>query len=136
MSSSLLDSLLGDNANKQISDEHIEVISQDLCEKWRLLPAHLGLGTITIDDIIENEAGKRHFFTTWKDQKGSEATYRSLVSALLEIECRKDAESVCELLKVPAMGADSVQQDDQQHQQQQSLASSLNIRLQTSGIKC
>ena len=39
------------------------------------------------------------FFSKWKEAKGSGATYRALISALLKIKCVEDAEGVCELLK-------------------------------------
>ena len=99
-------------ANKQITDEHIEVISRTLCSQWKSLPAHLGLPPITARDIDHGPGDEREkrntFLTTWKAMKGSEATYKKLISALLKIEHREDAESVCELLK----DADSVQQPE------------------------
>ena len=39
------------------------------------------------------------FFKRWKRQKGSQATYKVLISALLQTKRREDAECVCELLK-------------------------------------
>jgi len=35
----------------------------------------------------------------WKKKKGSAATYKRLIQALLDIECREEAEGVCELLQ-------------------------------------
>ncbi len=50
-----------------------------------------------IDNKGEKE--KRHtFLIKWRDVKGSEATYRNLIQALLTIESVEDAEEVCKLL--------------------------------------
>ena len=35
----------------------------------------------------------------WKQRKGKDATYRHLIDALIKIECREDAETVCEIFK-------------------------------------
>ena len=39
------------------------------------------------------------FLKKWKKMKGLKATYKSLIHALLEVECREEAEGVCKLLK-------------------------------------
>ena len=100
------------DTDKQITDEHIEVISRTSCSQWKSLPAHLGLPLITARDIDRGPGDEREkrntFLTTWKAMNGSKATYKKLISALLKIECREDAESVCELLK----NADSMQQPE------------------------
>ena len=104
--------LTEEDVNKQITDQHIEIISRTSCSQWKSLPAHLGLLPITARDIDRGPGDEREkrntFLTTWKAMKGSEATYKKLINALLTIECREDAESVCELLK----DADSVQQPE------------------------
>ena len=86
-----------------VSDLHLEVISRSYCTKWKSLPAHLEMEVIVVDDIDRingDKQEKRHaFLKKWKGTKGSDATYRKLINALLTIECRKEAEGVCELLQ-------------------------------------
>ena len=92
-----------EDCNQQISSLHLNEISLNYCQKWRFLPARLNLKDIVADDIsrgLGNEEDKRHaFFLKWKQVKGSDATYRRLIGALLEIKCRQDAEAVCRLLQ-------------------------------------
>ena len=143
--------LTEENVNRVITDKHIEVISRCCCSKWKSLPAHLELALIVargIDCTEVNEEDKRRtFLTTWKEKKGFEATYKNLVSALLEIECKSEAESVCKLLKDACTHAgamslqlpDEQQQDgEQQHQEQPVEASAISNGRSTasdSGIK-
>ena len=83
---------------RQVSDEHIEEISRNHCRRWRSLPAHLNLGPILVQDIerSQGDEGERRaiFFRVWKERNGSEATYENLITALLKISCRQDAEAV------------------------------------------
>ena len=88
---------------KPISDIDIDEIAQSYCGKWRSLPAYLRLETILVHDVEyggRNEEEKRRtFLRTWKDMQGSAATYKVLISALLKIRCRSDAEGVCQLIR-------------------------------------
>ena len=92
-----------------VSDKDLERISRSCCKDWKSLPTHLELETILVEDIEKSQADereKRHdFLRQWKRMKGSAATYKQLVSALLEIESVDDAEKVCGILKesVPAL---------------------------------
>ena len=93
-----------EKCSQQISDSHIEEISRCGCKDWKSLSPHLEMENIVVEDIIRNsrlsEREKRHeFFLQWKDIKGSEATYQRLISALLKIKRRNDAELVCKLLQ-------------------------------------
>ena len=49
-------------------------------------------------DGNDEESKGQRFLERWKEKKGCDATYIKLINALLEVECRNDAESVCELL--------------------------------------
>ena len=93
--------LLNEECNKQITDAHLERLSSKCCGKWRNLTSHLELDSIVKDDIDRKsvrESEKRlDYFTEWKEQKGSAATYKSLIRALLKIDCRDDAEYVYQL---------------------------------------
>lgn len=90
------------NINQQVSAVHLEAISRTCIEKWKSLPPYLGLDTTVADDIDKSEkepAEKRYdFLKKWKQCKGSGATYRQLINALLRIDCRDDAECVCKML--------------------------------------
>ena len=96
--------LTEEDSEQCISDPHLEEISRTSSMKWRLLPSHLELsdaektvGDIERDSQKEDER-RNNFFFTWKRKKGTRATYRKLVHALLKIDCRGDAEKVCKLL--------------------------------------
>ena len=97
--------LTEDDCSAEISTKCLEKISHSLCGEWRNLPSGLDMEDIVKQDIDRNprfseEKQKRQaFFEEWNKQKGSAATYRKLISALLDIDCRKDAEGVCEILK-------------------------------------
>ena len=90
---------------EQVSDVHLEQISRSHCKDWRKLPPHLELEAIIVSDIGRMQVGegekRQEFFSSWKIRKGSGATYECLIRALLKIECRQDAESICKLLQAP-----------------------------------
>ena len=90
-----------EDLNKEISDLHLAKIVQSRCTRWRSLPSHLELETNLLSDIdrdFPKEVEKRsEFFDQWKRQKGSEATYKRLMQALLDVKERHDAEYVCQL---------------------------------------
>ena len=60
---------------------------------------------------MDEDQKRERFFSTWKGNKGSEATYAKLIHALLTIESKEDAEFVCKLLQK--------QHEDQLKEQQQ-----------------
>jgi len=87
----------------QVSERHVSDIALSHCRKWRYLPSYLELEDIVKSDIDHgagSEEEKRHsFLLKWREVKGSSATFKKLINALLEIDCHQDAESVCKLLK-------------------------------------
>ena len=89
------------NLDEVISDLHLDEIGLSRCTYWRSLPTRLGLSNVVAKDIgrdFQKEYERRcEFFQQWKQEKGSEATYRSLVRALLDTKQRLDAEYVCKL---------------------------------------
>ena len=89
--------------NAQVSDAHLDDFSRCCSSDWKFLCSHLKLDKIVVDDIdcrpLSPKQKRRRFFSEWKQRKGSDATYKVLVQALLEIDRRKDAEYLCELLK-------------------------------------
>ena len=53
-----------------------------------------------IDKSQKGEREKRHdFLLKWKDVEGSDATYGQLITALLKIKCKQDAEKLSGMLK-------------------------------------
>lgn len=94
--------LSDEDCSREISDAHVDEISRHYCEKWRSLYPHLHLNKIIVTDMERGhsteEARRSGFILKWKAMKGSEATYRMLVCALLKIQERQDAEGVCKLL--------------------------------------
>ena len=108
---------LGEEAcNQQVTDRHLDEIASSYCRRWRSLRAELGLKAIVEHDIDHSipgdEEGKRlALFNKWKLMKGSSATYKALISALLEIKCQDDAEGVCEVLKKSLRPAPSEAKD-------------------------
>ena len=88
--------------NEQVSDIHLEELSRSGCKQWKSLPSHLKLEANVAEDIDKTqkkEGEKRNeFLLAWKETRGSSATYRQLITALLKIKCRLDAEKLCEKL--------------------------------------
>lgn len=95
--------LYEEDCDKKVSEAHLETISRSSCKDWKRLPSHLEMKDIVVSDIIAdqtNELGRRfEFFRQWKKEKGHKATYKQLVLALLNIQCRDSAEKVCAILK-------------------------------------
>ncbi len=88
-------------ANKTISEIHMQEISRSHCSQWRMLYSHLELDQIVVSDMehrgTSEEERRLAFFNAWKGRKGSDATYGRLIYALLKIMCRQDAEFVKQL---------------------------------------
>ena len=91
------------NLDEVISDLHLDEIGLSRCTYWKSLPSRLGLSKVIAKDNdrdLQKEREKRcEFLQQWKQRKGSKATYRSLVRALLDIDQRLDAEYVCKLAR-------------------------------------
>ena len=89
--------------DQPVTDKHLEIISRSCCKEWKSLPAHLELEDIVAEDIDKSQKGereKRHdFLRKWRSMKGSKATYKQLITALLKIKCKDEAEKVQEILK-------------------------------------
>ena len=93
--------------NESCSEEHINVISQDL--PWRLVAPYLDLTATDIDDIDhggEESEKRRKALLRWKEKQAYLATYKKLIEALLAIGYATTAERVCNLLKGKAKIAD------------------------------
>ena len=97
--------LTENDCNGAVSDIHLEEISRYYCTGWKSsLPPNLEMREIHVKDIVVghgDEQEKRHaFLKKWKEVGGSKnATYKKLISALLDTEHRKEAEGVCKLLQ-------------------------------------
>ena len=94
------------DCDEVVSDIHIGVISREYCMKWYDLYPYLKLKEIDVNNVkrdYHDEVEKKGaFFSLWRHSQGSDATYTSLIQALLQIKCKKDAESICKLLQLPA----------------------------------
>ena len=94
--------LTDEQCNKKVTDVHLDKIAHVSHCQWRRLPPYLKMQTSVVTDIDQGTGGedqkRRSFFFKWKNTKGFGATYKTLISALLEIESMEDAENVCELL--------------------------------------
>ena len=92
-----------EGGNRRVSDIHIEEISRLYCKRWKLLCPHLEMEGIIVSDVDhtgnDEREKRRAFLAAWKENKGSGATYRRLLYALLKIGCREDAEAVCKLYR-------------------------------------
>ncbi len=98
--------LTDEDCDKQVSDRHLAELSRTHCRNWRQLPPYLYMASIVEHDIDCDSRGERKkredFFKEWKEMKGSDATYKALIGALLKIGSRNDAEYVCQLLMRPS----------------------------------
>lgn len=104
----MLYELADGDCNQPINMVHFDVISRTLCGGWRSLPTYLDMIEILVKDLerdlkVESERRKA-FFSQWKAMKGSAATYKKLIIALLYINCVEDAEGVCKLLASQKFG--------------------------------
>ena len=77
----------------QVSPIHLEKISRFYSIKLRNLSHHLGM------EWRDGHEERLKFFSDWKQEQGTGATYKTLIAALLNIGCKNDAERVCNLLK-------------------------------------
>ena len=108
--------------DRAVSKKHLDRLSHSYLENWRRLPVYLGMKDITKRDAIlsatEEEGRRRFFLNTWSKMKGSEATYRKLIFALVRIQSMEDAEAICKLLvpKVANTAKTSGQLKEQQEQ--------------------
>ena len=76
---------------REVEEVHLADLSRILGRGWRALPSRLG--------VFQTEQEEKHaFLSQWKDVKGCEATYKALVSALLDIHCSEEAKGVCRML--------------------------------------
>jgi dsRNA-specific ribonuclease len=74
---------------EKVSEAHMEAISNYYCKHWERL---LEINNTEVSDIRK----RLELLHTWREQKGSKATYKQLVLALLKID---GAEKVREILK-------------------------------------
>ena len=86
---------------KKVSDIHLQKICS-YCTKWRSLYPYLDMkysDVVSVEhDGYDEEDMRRRFLERWQFQSGHNATYKKLIYALLENECKEEAESVCKLL--------------------------------------
>ena len=83
----------------KIHDKHVDKLAKICFNNWKeLYSLRMKAKDIEIIETNKSEAKAKLFLCTWKQRNGTDATYKCLIDALLEIEHREDAESVCEIL--------------------------------------
>ena len=91
------------DCEREINEVDLADLSFTLGQGWRALPSRLGVPSS--DHVFQTEQEEKHaFLSQWKDVKGSEATYKVLISALLDINCREEAEGMCRMLNASGPG--------------------------------
>ena len=92
--------LTEEDCDREISDKHLALFSLSLCNRWKMLPAFLGVTTQDLDLDSGEQEGKRYrFLLSWKRSKSFLATYKKLITSLLALECAQDANEVMLKLK-------------------------------------
>ena len=97
--------LTEDDCMKKITDKDLDSICNTCSFPYGRMAPHLKVEQACAEDIkqdtnLRSESDRRSsLLKKWKQSKGSEATYKALLSALLGIERREDAEVICKLLK-------------------------------------
>lgn len=89
---------------QKVTYYHIDEITKCHLKRWKDLGPHLKLEPIVADDIISDSKDcarqqRRCFLQKWVEKHGGSATYRELITALLNIDERNDAEYICKLLQ-------------------------------------
>ena len=92
-----------EDCERKLSDKQLDEIALSYCGKWEPLRSQLEMEEIIERDIKNSfateDGRRRNFLLKWKSVKGSAATAKALISALLKIKSVDDAEGVCQLLK-------------------------------------
>ena len=85
-----------------ITDLHLQKISTDIIsEDWGMLNPHLDMADIAVSDArtaYQNATDQRlEYLKKWKREKGSDATYKKMIVACLNISNKSYAEAICAL---------------------------------------
>ena len=95
--------------NRQVNVNNLERTSHFCYKQWKSLPSHLGVHSNVVGEIDKTHKDEKtkclNFLLWWN--KGSCATYKQLLTALLSIKCEQAAEMLCTRLK--ESGSDSLQ---------------------------
>ena len=83
--------------NRPISFSHLKDIASSCCGRRGALHAHLGLPSGLVKEI-DSTLCSEISIKNGKKIKGSEATYKKLITAYLKIDCRHDADYTCGLI--------------------------------------
>ena len=89
--------------SKKVNVSHLEFTSRSCYKQWKSLPPILGLQSSVIDKTPKDEKIKCFsFLLSWMTTKGSGATHKQLLTALLKINCEEAAEMLCTRIKKSA----------------------------------
>ena len=94
-------SLTENHLKRECSDKDLLDIDKHI--SWDIVGHHLpGIKQKHIDDInldMSDQSQKRQrLVDLWKERNGSDATFGSMITAMLKAEKRNEAEKVCRLL--------------------------------------
>jgi len=79
----------------EVSEAHLKEIAHFDLREWKPLFSQLECAVSEAEFRTEEV---QSFFSAWKRDKGSGATYKKLIVAFLKTESRESAEGVCKLL--------------------------------------
>ena len=92
-----------------VTELHMMEIIKKYGSRWKEMYMYLDIDKITVSDLKyapgDEEDKRQCFFGIWKQQKGNDATYRALLTALLGVTSRDDAECVCKLMQGQVLSA-------------------------------
>ena len=90
--------------NRQVNVSNLERTSHFCYKQWKSLPSHLGVQSNVVGEIDKPHKDEKtkclNFLLRW--MKGSRATYKQLLTALLSIKCEQAAEMLCTRLRESA----------------------------------
>ena len=86
--------------SKKVNVSHLEFTSSSCYKQWKSLPPILGLQSNVADNTHDEKKKCFSFLLGWMTTKGSGATHKQLLTALLRIKCEEGAEMLCTKIKM------------------------------------
>ena len=88
------------NLDHECYDLHLVELAKHIT-RWRNFAHRLGFGAVAVQDLdhtrLDEQEKRLNMLTSWKEGKGSKATYRELATLLLDDSQRQVAETVLKL---------------------------------------
>ena len=86
--------------SKKVNVSHLEFTSCSCYKQWQSLPPILGLQSNVAVNTHDEKKKCFAFLLGWMTTKGSGATHKQLLTALLRIKCEEAAEMLCTKIKM------------------------------------